>query len=102
MTFADTVRYLFSLGPELKTVKWDLERMHLLLAELGDPQHGLRYIHVAGTNGKGSVCAMLDSSLRAAGYRTGLYTSPHLVDARERIRIDGQWLAEHAWVESCE
>ena len=102
MTFADTVRYLFSLGPELKTVKWDLERMHLLLAELGDPQHGLRYIHVAGTNGKGSVCAMLDSSLRAAGYRTGLYTSPHLVDARERIRIDGQWLAEHAWVEAFE
>lgn len=102
MTFADTVRYLFSLGPELKTVKWDLERMHLLLAELGDPQRGLRYIHVAGTNGKGSVCAMLDSSLRAAGYRTGLYTSPHLVDARERIRIDGEWLAEHAWVEAFE
>ena len=102
MTCADTVRYLFSLGPELKTIKWDLERMHLLLAELGDPQEGLRYIHVAGTNGKGSVCAMLDSSLRTAGYRTGLYTSPHLVDARERIRIDGKWLPEHAWVDAFE
>lgn len=102
MTFADTVRYLFSLGPELKTIKWDLERMHFLLAELGNPQQGLRYIHVAGTNGKGSVCAILDSSLRAAGYRTGLYTSPHLVDARERIRIDGKWLAEHAWVDAFE
>ncbi len=102
MTYADTVRYLFSLGPELKTIKWDLERMNLLLAELSEPQAGLRYIHVAGTNGKGSVCAMLDSSLRAAGYRTGLYTSPHLVDARERIRIDGKWLPKHAWVAAFE
>src|SRR3954451_3875787 len=98
MTYADTVRYLFTLGPELKTVKWDLERIRLLLDELGNPQDGLRYIHVAGTNGKGSVCAMMESAVRAAGYRTGLYTSPHLVDARERIRMVGEWLSEAAWV----
>src|SRR3954451_15912304 len=102
MTFADTVRYLFSLGPELKTVKWDLERIRALLTALGNPQHGPRYIHVAGTNGKGSTCAMLDSSLRAAGLRTGLYTSPHLTDPRERIRIDGEWLSEAAWVSAFE
>jgi dihydrofolate synthase/folylpolyglutamate synthase len=102
MTFADTVRYLFSLGPELKTIKWDLDRIEALLAELGNPQEGQRYIHVAGTNGKGSVCAMLESSLRTAGYRTGLYTSPHLVDPRERIRIAGAWLSEHAWVSAFE
>jgi dihydrofolate synthase / folylpolyglutamate synthase len=98
MTYADTVRFLFSLGPELKTVKWDLERIRALLAELGNPQERCRYIHVAGTNGKGSTCAMLASALRVAGYRTGLYTSPHLVDARERIQIEGKVIDEASWV----
>jgi len=97
MTFADTVRFLFSLGPELKTVKWDLARVELLLAELGNPQTGLRYIHVAGTNGKGSTCAMLSSTLQIAGYKTGLYTSPHLNDPRERIRIDSEKINEEDW-----
>lgn len=104
MTFADTVRYLFSLGPELKAVKWDLERIRALLGELGDPQTQTRYIHVAGTNGKGSTCAMMASALRAAGqaagYRTGLYTSPHLCDPRERISIDGVWISEAGWTEA--
>jgi dihydrofolate synthase / folylpolyglutamate synthase len=103
MTFADTVRFLFSLGPELKAVKWDLARVSAVLAELGDPQRQrLRYLHVAGTNGKGSTCAMLDSALRVAGFRTGLYTSPHLVDARERIQMDGAPIAENAWVAAFE
>jgi dihydrofolate synthase/folylpolyglutamate synthase len=103
MTYADTVRFLFSLGPELKAVKWDLARVSALLAELGDPQsQGLRYLHVAGTNGKGSTCAMLESALRTAGFRTGLYTSPHLLDARERIRIDGTQISEEAWVTAFE
>jgi len=102
MTFADTVRFLFSLGPELKTIKWDLARVSALLAELGDPHRRGRYIHVAGTNGKGSTCAMLASALRAAGFRTGLYTSPHLVDPRERIQIDGELVGESAWVEAFE
>lgn len=75
-------------------IKLGLENTHRLLATLGNPERGLRFLHVAGTNGKGSVCAMLDAVLRAAGYRTGLYTSPHLVDFRERIRVDGEWISE--------
>lgn len=66
-----------------------LERMRRLLAALGNPEAGLRCLHVAGTNGKGSVCAFSESVLRAMGLRTGLYTSPHLVEFAERIRING-------------
>src|SRR5262249_24585470 len=89
MTFPDTVRFLYSLGHDLKPVKWDLARIRAVLAEVGDPHRQCRFIHVAGTNGKGSVCAMIASCLQTAGFRTGLYTSPHLVDPRERIQIDG-------------
>ena len=70
-------------------IKLGLENTFRLLKAIGNPQDRLRFLHVAGTNGKGSVCAMLDSCLRAAGHKTGLYTSPHLVDFRERIRVDG-------------
>ena len=70
-------------------IKLGLENTFRLLEAIGNPHDRLRFIHVAGTNGKGSVCAMLDSCLRAAGHKTGLYTSPHLVDFRERIRVDG-------------
>ena len=98
MTFADTVRFLFSLGHELKVVKWDLERMRILLAALGDPHRQCRYVHVAGTNGKGSTCAMIESALRASGLRSGLYTSPHLISPRERICIDGRMISEEAWI----
>jgi dihydrofolate synthase/folylpolyglutamate synthase len=70
-------------------IKLGLENIRGLLSGLGDPQGRLAFLHVAGTNGKGSVCAMLDAILRASGRRTGLYTSPHLVDFRERIRVDG-------------
>ncbi len=66
-----------------------LERMRRLLEALGNPETGLRCLHVAGTNGKGSVCAFAESVLRAMGLRTGLYTSPHLVEFSERIRING-------------
>lgn len=71
--------------------RWELglERMRGHLKALGDPHSRLRCIHVAGTNGKGSVCAILERVLREAGCKTGLYTSPHLADARERIRLDG-------------
>jgi len=102
MTYADTVRFLFSLGPELKTVKWDLERIRTLLGELGNPQDQCRYVHVAGTNGKGSTCAMIAAALRAGGFRTGLYTSPHLVSPLERIDIDGSTIGEAAWVAAFE
>ena len=67
-----------------------LERMRALLRLLGDPHRRLRIVHVAGTKGKGSTSAMLAAVLRAAGYRTGLFTSPHLSDVRERIQIDGE------------
>ncbi|HYA16423.1 MAG TPA: folylpolyglutamate synthase/dihydrofolate synthase family protein, partial [Bryobacteraceae bacterium] len=100
MSYADTIRFLFSLGPELKTVKWDLEKIRRLLGALGNPHARLRYIHVAGTNGKGSTCAMIASALREAGYRTGLYTSPHLVDARERIQIGHERISEREWTEA--
>lgn len=71
-----------------------LDRMERLLAALGNPERSLRCLHVAGTNGKGSVCAFAESVLRAAGYRTGLYTSPHLVRFAERIRIGGEEVAD--------
>ena len=66
-----------------------LERMQKLMARLGDPQEKLKFIHVAGTNGKGTTCALLASVLCSAGYRTGLFVSPHVSDFRERIQVDG-------------
>ena len=65
-----------------------LERMADILRALGDPQKGLKYIHVAGTNGKGSCCAMLTSVLMEAGYKVGTFTSPHLSEYNERFRIN--------------
>ena len=97
MNFAESVRFLYSLGHELKTVKWDLDRIATLLAEVGNPHRQGRFIHVAGTNGKGSTCAMLASVLRVSGYRTGFYSSPHLMDPRERIQIDGEIISEQDW-----
>src|SRR5262245_34447775 len=66
-----------------------LDQMRALLRGLGEPQRRLRIVHVAGSKGKGSTAAMLARVLRAAGYRTGLFTSPHLCDVRERIQVDG-------------
>jgi dihydrofolate synthase/folylpolyglutamate synthase len=100
MNFADTLRFLYSLGHELKTVKWGLERIETLLTALGSPHRGGRFIHVAGTNGKGSTCAMMASALGVSGLKTGLYTSPHLVDPRERIQISGELISEAAWCEA--
>jgi dihydrofolate synthase/folylpolyglutamate synthase len=91
VNYPDSVRFLYALGNELKTAKFGLERIARLMAELGDPQRRpARFIHVAGTNGKGSTCAMIERGLRAAGFRTGLFTSPHLLGPTERIRIDGE------------
>ncbi len=81
---------LLALQPfERAGMRPGLERIQALLADLGHPETALRILHVGGTNGKGSVCAMAEAILRAAGLRTGLYTSPHLLDLRERIRIGG-------------
>ncbi|MBI5280713.1 MAG: bifunctional folylpolyglutamate synthase/dihydrofolate synthase [Candidatus Solibacter usitatus] len=88
--YPDSVRFLYALGNEYKTIKFGLDRIRTLLDALGRPQDACRVIHVAGTNGKGSTCAMLESVLRHAGVRTGLYTSPHLVEPTERVRIDGR------------
>jgi dihydrofolate synthase/folylpolyglutamate synthase len=89
MNYPDSVRYLYSLGNELKSAKFGLETISTLLEALGNPQRACRFVHVAGTNGKGSTCAMIESGLRAAGIRTGLYTSPHLAEPTERIQIAG-------------
>ena len=73
------------------------ERTKLLLSSIGSPQQDLHFIHVCGSNGKGSVCALLDSVLRAAGYRVGLFTSPHLQDERERIKVNGKMISREAY-----
>lgn len=89
MNYPDSVQFLYSLGNEIKTAKFGLDRILAVLEALGRPQDRLRMVHVAGTNGKGSTSAMIESALRAGGRRTGLFTSPHLSQPTERIRIDG-------------
>jgi len=98
--YRDSVRFLYALGNESRTARLGLERIASLLGELGHPERRPGIIHVAGTNGKGSTCAMLESALREAGWRTGLFTSPHLVEPTERIRIDGEPLPEAAFSRS--
>ena len=87
MNYEEALTYINQLSK--KGISLGLERMEQLLALLGNPQEGLRCIHVAGTNGKGSVCAFLNSALRQAGLRVGRYSSPTLYDYRERIQING-------------
>lgn len=89
-TYPDSVRFLYALGNEIKAAKFGLETIGKVLVELGHPEKSCRFVHVAGTNGKGSTCAMIESGLRAAGVCTGLYTSPHLVEPVERIQIAGE------------
>ena len=89
MNYPDSVQFLYSLGNEVQTAKLGLERIRSVLQALGNPQDLCRFVHVAGTNGKGSTCAMIESALRAAGRRTGLFTSPHLAEPTERIRVAG-------------
>lgn len=92
--YPDSVRYLYALGNEVKTAKLGLDRMRVLCRALGDAERAFRVVHVAGTNGKGSTAAMIESALRAWGARTGLYTSPHLVEPTERIRINGEAVSQ--------
>src|SRR5271165_6951697 len=89
MNYPDSVRFLYALGNEIKTAKLGLDRISSVLKALGNPQQSYRIVHAAGTNGKGSTCAMIEGGLRAAGVRTGLFTSPHLVEPTERIQING-------------
>jgi dihydrofolate synthase / folylpolyglutamate synthase len=94
MNYTDCLRYLADLGHELRGVKFDLANMRLILEALDHPERAWPSVIVAGTNGKGSTCAMLASILTCAGYRTGLYSSPHLVRVNERIRVDGSDISD--------
>ncbi|MBP3866865.1 MAG: bifunctional folylpolyglutamate synthase/dihydrofolate synthase, partial [Eggerthellaceae bacterium] len=76
--------------PRWQKVRPGLERITDLLERMGRPQDCLKFVHVAGTNGKGSTCAYLAGILQAAGYRTGLFTSPYIIDFEERIRVNGE------------
>lgn len=97
MTYAEAIEHLHALGPELSTSrrKFDLAHMRTLCVALGTPQDKVPAILIAGTNGKGSTAATLASILTAAGYRTGLYTSPHLHTVNERIRLAQNAISDH-------
>ncbi len=89
MNFAESLNYLYSLGHEMLAMKLGLESIATLCHALGDPQLKYRVVHIAGTNGKGSTAAMTEAIVLQAGHRAGLYTSPHLVEITERIRVNG-------------
>jgi dihydrofolate synthase/folylpolyglutamate synthase len=97
MTYPQTLDYLFSKLPMYQRIgaaayKADLNNTLAICKELGNPEKKIKFVHVAGTNGKGSSSHMLAAILQQAGYKTGLYTSPHLVDFRERIKINGKMI----------
>ncbi len=92
MNYEASVTYLNSL--EMFGSKLGLERVNLLLKKLGNPEKSLKCFHITGTNGKGSVCAMISAILQAAGHKVGMYTSPHLVDFKERFLINSQKISE--------
>jgi dihydrofolate synthase/folylpolyglutamate synthase len=92
VNYSEAIQFLYGL--QMFGADFGLENTFKLAALVGSPQEKLRFIHVAGTNGKGSTCAMLESIYRTAGLRVGLFTSPHLVSFRERIQIDRQFIPE--------
>ena len=92
MTYQETLDYINSVRHN--QWKLGLSRTIELLHMLGDPQDELKFVHVGGTNGKGSTCAMIESVLRSAGYRTGIFPSPYIEEFRERIRVSGEMISE--------
>ena len=107
MNYQETVNYLFKKLPMFSMIgaaafKKDLTNTRRLCESLGNPQNRFKTIHIAGTNGKGSTSHMLAAVLQTAGYKTGLYTSPHLKDFRERIKINGEWCHEQFVIEFTE
>src|ERR1700724_382401 len=106
MNYEAAVRYLLTLGRELAAptqaaaAKFDLENITILADRLGRPDRAYPSAHIAGTNGKGSTAAFLESILRCAGFRTGLNTSPHLEKINERIRINGEEISDQAFAET--
>lgn len=105
MNYSSSVAYLLTLGRELAAptqaaaAKFNLENITTLLERLGRPERAFPSIHIAGTNGKGSTAAFVESILRRAGFRTGLNTSPHLERINERIRIDGEEISDELFAE---
>src|SRR5215475_592030 len=103
MDYEAAVKYLLSLGRELAAptqaaaAKFDLENITTLADRLGRPDRAYPTAHIAGTNGKGSTAAFLESILRCAGFRSGLNTSPHLEKINERIRVNGSEIADQAF-----
>ena len=107
MNYTDTLEWMYKQLPMYQRIgsaayKADLNNTIALLNLLGNPQHNFKSVHVAGTNGKGSTSHMLASIFQEAGYKTGLYTSPHLRDFRERIRINGEMISQDKVVEFIE
>ncbi|MDP9078332.1 MAG: bifunctional folylpolyglutamate synthase/dihydrofolate synthase [Bacteroidota bacterium] len=107
MNYQQTIQYLYSQLPLFtrdgaSAYKEDLTNTIALLDKVDNPQHKFKSVHVAGTNGKGSTSHMLAAILQTAGYKTGLYTSPHLKDFRERIRINGQMISEQQVIDFVE
>jgi dihydrofolate synthase / folylpolyglutamate synthase len=106
MNYEDSVRSLLALGRELaapqqaRVQKFGLENTSVLAADLGNPHRVIPCAHIAGTNGKGSTAAILESILRSAGLRTGLYTSPHLERINERIRLNGELVSDDVFAEA--
>jgi dihydrofolate synthase/folylpolyglutamate synthase len=94
MNYAEALQYLYSLGHEVLAAKYGLESIRLLLERLGHPERAFKSVIVAGTNGKGSVSAMLDCIVSSAGHSCALFTSPHLVSIRERMRVRGREISE--------
>ena len=101
MNYQQAIDYLssytdYEVVPRLahNAANYDLRRLVELLSQLGDPHQKARSVHIAGTNGKGSVASMIASALTTAGYTTGLYTSPHLHTWRERIKVNGELISE--------
>jgi len=104
MNYQETIDYLYLHLPMFSRIgaaayKKDLHNTIELCTALGNPQNNFKSIHIAGTNGKGSTSHMLAAILQQAGYKTGLYTSPHLKDFRERIKINGQWIDQNFVIE---
>ena len=104
MTYAQTIDYLYASQPAFHLIgasayKPGLDNTYRLMAHLGNPHECLRAVHVAGTNGKGSTSHLIAAALQAQGYKVGLFTSPHLVDFRERIRISGEMIPEETVVQ---
>ena len=107
MNYQETIDYLFNVAPMFQNIgagayKEGLQNTHALDEHFGHPHHSFKTIHVGGTNGKGSVSHTLAAILQSAGYKVGLYTSPHLVDFRERIRVNGEMIPEQRVIDFVE